>query len=501
MFVFVLMAIPVLTLRMLLCTLRSIKKHFQKMVKVVQSYALIAKGVKILVTNSNGSEPKQTVFTTQSGGKLLDNVSILYGAKFAASLLPIELAVQLQVKKGNEPDAIEEEEEYTDDNMNTDKGIGEEDSPNCVSFGAYRESAPQPSSSKSDPASDALTTIAATASSHAADHADTAPVMIGISGLVSKVGLGVGRSDNDRQFTFVNGRPVDLPRFAKVLNEVWRRYEMKQKPAFVLDISVPAGYFDVNLTPDKREVLIVQEARVLEKLRECVDALYQPARQTMQLNQGMGESKLLTAVWPAVPTPAAQAIGQDAAAREAGGEDKGRVVVDAVAAPIASPQPVWASKEDRAQLLWSPERSQATAVRSLTASSIVTSAQSSDHKRPRTGDEEDQRDLDSTLVSATLSSSSEHNPAVPTQVSVTSMQSPEPVTTTAPAESVPPPFVRRKLAWKIEEATVLTTSSRPTDAPSADGVEDARTSTEVEDRTQARVLNKKVSKCLKHCWI
>ena len=41
-----------------------------------------------------------------------------------------------------------------------------------------------------------------------------------IVGYVSKVGLGVGRSDNDRQFVFCNGRPVDLPKVIKVLNEV-----------------------------------------------------------------------------------------------------------------------------------------------------------------------------------------------------------------------------------------------------------------------------------------
>ena len=43
-----------------------------------------------------------------------------------------------------------------------------------------------------------------------------------ISGYVSRVSTGIGRSDNDRQFIFCNGRPVDLPKFSKVLNEVRR---------------------------------------------------------------------------------------------------------------------------------------------------------------------------------------------------------------------------------------------------------------------------------------
>jgi DNA mismatch repair ATPase MutL len=31
---------------------------------------------------------------------------------------------------------------------------------------------------------------------------------------------------------------------------------MKHKPACILDIRVPAGTFDVNLTPDKREIIL-----------------------------------------------------------------------------------------------------------------------------------------------------------------------------------------------------------------------------------------------------
>lgn len=41
-----------------------------------------------------------------------------------------------------------------------------------------------------------------------------------ISGFVSRSGVGVGRGDNDRQFIFCNGRPVDLMKFNRVLNEV-----------------------------------------------------------------------------------------------------------------------------------------------------------------------------------------------------------------------------------------------------------------------------------------
>lgn len=33
-----------------------------------------------------------------------------------------------------------------------------------------------------------------------------------VQGFVSRAGEGVGRSDNDRQFFYLNGRPVDIPK-------------------------------------------------------------------------------------------------------------------------------------------------------------------------------------------------------------------------------------------------------------------------------------------------
>ena len=63
---------------------------------------------------------------------------------------------------------------------------------------------------------------------------------------------------------------------------------MKQKPACILDIRVPPGSFDVNLTPDKREIVLTHESLLLDKLREELDALYLPSRQTFHLAHGVG---------------------------------------------------------------------------------------------------------------------------------------------------------------------------------------------------------------------
>ena len=212
------------------------------MIRVVQSYALISVGTKVSISNVNSDGPKSMVFSTQCSVRLMDNVCTLFGSKFASSLIPIDLAVR--VEYGNAIHVVE------DDNL----VLGDTTASCDMTL-----ISPAPSTERS----------------------------IRISGLVSKVGIGVGRCDNDRQFMFCNSRPVDLSRFAKALNEVWRRYEMKQKPAFVLNVLVPSGMFDINMTPDKREVLIVQEQLVIERLKAFVDVLYAPVRNTMQLNQGI----------------------------------------------------------------------------------------------------------------------------------------------------------------------------------------------------------------------
>ena len=55
------------------------------------------------------------------------------------------------------------------------------------------------------------------------------------SGFISKneEALSVGRASPDRQFFFINKRPVDVPFLSKILNSEWRRYSSKKYPVIV----------------------------------------------------------------------------------------------------------------------------------------------------------------------------------------------------------------------------------------------------------------------------
>ena len=58
---------------------------------------------------------------------------------------------------------------------------------------------------------------------------------------------------------------------------------MKHKPAYILNFILPPGTFDVNVTPDKRQVLLTDEHRVLEALREATKSLWEPSRYTYKV--------------------------------------------------------------------------------------------------------------------------------------------------------------------------------------------------------------------------
>ena len=73
----------------------------------------------------------------------------------------------------------------------------------------------------------------------------------------------------DLQFFSVNGRPVDIPNFTRAIGDAWRNFDhLGKKPAVALDVKLPNSMFDVNLSPDKREVFMADEARFCDVLKE-----------------------------------------------------------------------------------------------------------------------------------------------------------------------------------------------------------------------------------------
>jgi DNA mismatch repair protein MutL len=245
--------------------LRNIKKQYQKAIKSIQAYALFSVGVKISLSNtSNGA--RQVVLSSQLSTKLEENISNLFGSKFLSSLIHFNLEVTADDLKETNADSLlekdEDKEEDTEEQKTEEKNVED----NIIS-----STLPSDDIQEEDSEADV------------AEKEDS--FRASLHGWVSKVGVGVGRSDNDRQYIFCNGRPVDLPKVVKALNEIWRKYEMKQKPAFIIDLRVSAGSIDVNVTPDKREIILKNENVIIERLKTIVDELYSPVRSTFEANR------------------------------------------------------------------------------------------------------------------------------------------------------------------------------------------------------------------------
>ncbi|KAE8881744.1 hypothetical protein PF005_g17982 [Phytophthora fragariae] len=211
---------------------RNIKKHYAKLLKVLQAYAVSCANVKICVFNIAGKNAnRHVVLATQAHQTMGENIANVFGTKFFRTLLRVDFELRGTLKV----EAEDKDGGSADDNDSEQKSSAMED--------------------------DNLT-----------GHKRK------VEGFVSKVGAGVGRSDNDRQFFFINGRPFDLPKMAKTLNEVWRQYEMRQKPACVLNFQLPLGDYDVNVTPDKRETFVKHEAEIIDAFKTGLNKLYEPSR-------------------------------------------------------------------------------------------------------------------------------------------------------------------------------------------------------------------------------
>ncbi|GJY91086.1 DNA mismatch repair protein [Tanacetum coccineum] len=145
---------------------RNIRKEYGKLISLLQAYALIAKGVRLVCTNTIGKNKNSGVLKTQGSGYLKDNIITMFGMNTFNCLEPVNL--------------------YISDTCQVD-------------------------------------------------------------GFLSKSGYGSGRNIGDRQYYFVNGRPVDMPKVSKLVNELYRSANSKQYPIAIMNFAVPTNIYSPNL--------------------------------------------------------------------------------------------------------------------------------------------------------------------------------------------------------------------------------------------------------------
>lgn len=208
---------------------RNIKREWGKVISLLNQYACIQTGVKFTVSQQPNKGKRIVLFSTKGNKSTRENIVNVFGAKTMAGLVVLDLKLDLEPTSGS-----------------TQKWSTQKDG-------------------------------------------DTHEVLI--RGHVSRPVHGEGRQTPDRQMFYVNSRPCALPQFAKVFNEVYRSYNSSQSPFIFADIQLDTHLYDVNVSPDKRTILLHDQGRMLDNLRESLIELFEKQEYTVPVSQ-IATSKL-----------------------------------------------------------------------------------------------------------------------------------------------------------------------------------------------------------------
>jgi DNA mismatch repair protein PMS2 len=93
-----------------------------------------------------------------------------------------------------------------------------------------------------------------------------------LEGLITKASVAV--SGKPKQYFAINGRPVDLPKVAKLINGIWKSLGLNNKPCCVLQFQLPIDSFDINIEPSKRAVIFCMEGPLMKAVETYVTDLW-----------------------------------------------------------------------------------------------------------------------------------------------------------------------------------------------------------------------------------
>ncbi|KAK4448105.1 hypothetical protein QBC34DRAFT_353737 [Podospora aff. communis PSN243] len=192
---------------------RNIKREWGKVINLLNQYACVQTGIKFTVSQQPTKGKRMVMFSTKGNLTTRDNIINVFGVKTANALIPLDLKLELKATAGPGKKGTAADEESTTE--------------------------------------------------------------VRVLGHVSRPSHGEGRQTPDRQMFYVNGRPCGLPQFAKVFNEVYRSYNAPQAPFIFADIQLDTHLYDVNVSPDKRTILLHDQGQMLDNLRESLVELFE----------------------------------------------------------------------------------------------------------------------------------------------------------------------------------------------------------------------------------
>ncbi|KAK4238632.1 hypothetical protein C8A03DRAFT_14910 [Achaetomium macrosporum] len=202
---------------------RNIKREWGKVINLLNQYACVQTGIKFTVSQQPTKGKRMVLFSTKGNPTTRENIINVFGVKTMSALITMDLKLELVP---------------TTDPLNKGK-----------------------------------------------TQADGSATEVRVIGHISRPAHGEGRQTPDRQMFYVNGRPCGLPQFAKVFNEVYRLYNASQSPFIFADIQLDTHLYDVNVSPDKRTILLHDQGQMLDNLRESLIELFETQDVTVPITQ------------------------------------------------------------------------------------------------------------------------------------------------------------------------------------------------------------------------
>jgi DNA mismatch repair protein PMS2 len=124
---------------------------------------------------------------------------------------------------------------------------------------------------------------------------------------------------------FVNSRPCNLPQVAKAFNEVYKSYNFTQSAFIFADIQLDTNAYDVNVSPDKRTIMLHDQTALLESLKEALLKLFEGHDQSVPQAQISGKKTAMSAFRTPTLMPRDSA---ESAVEDGGSEPEDAPVVD-----------------------------------------------------------------------------------------------------------------------------------------------------------------------------
>ncbi|KAM7182839.1 mismatch repair endonuclease PMS2 [Naviculisporaceae sp. PSN 640] len=221
---------------------RNIKREWNKVITLLNQYACIQTGVKFTVSQQPTKGKKMVLFSTKGNPTTRENIINVFGVKTISALVPLDLKLELIPTTGA---------------LGKGKGKADDSTANATE--------------------------------------------VRVKGHVSRPIHGEGRQTPDRQMFYINGRPCGLPQFAKVFNEVYRSYNTSQSPFIFADIQLDTHLYDVNVSPDKRTILLHDQGQMLDNLRESLIELFEMQDVTIPIAQTQTQTQRLASTQAQIP--------------------------------------------------------------------------------------------------------------------------------------------------------------------------------------------------------